>query len=191
MRALRTTNQAIADWKRTRWIKKGTAVKLPFDVDYFYRIDDNKTYVYCQATKSFMDILVSLFVLLVRSVKDGAVRYHPGYYGSAKAIMEDLRDRNISTKLIELYGYSLGGAISCIMNDKYLARGRKIDRHVTFGAPASGRGKALYDLRKNTIRYVQGFDIVPVCMFMYKHYGNLHKLPSRGNIKENHLYYWM
>lgn len=181
--------EAKKHWKITRdIIKFGTAVKLTMDIDFHYLLNGETLLIYCDETKSLPDILTSI---RFKSIEHFGTKYHAGYFSSAILIMTELAKIGLRFRSIKIYGYSLGGSISSILNDIYIEQGTNVIEHVTFGEPANGRGKKLYSLRKNSIRYSQGFDIMTFIMFMYRHYSKVKTLPSRGSIKENHLYYWI
>lgn len=183
--------QAVEDWQITRSIVKyGKHIKLDYDIDFYYMIEGTTLGIYCEESRdlkqSLWDWIIDLWALPPKY--NNKTFYHRGFYFTAMKIISYLNN-NIGLKgyTIDLYGYSLGAGVSSIILDKL----SNVSKHVTFGEPANcvTFNKEYKTKRSNSIRYVQGNDIVTRIAFMFKHYSKKIQLPSIGDMFENHDYW--
>jgi len=186
------TNSAKVDWYVTRNIlENGTPVKLKErDLDYSYMIEGDTVFLFFHKSKSLKDWFHDFFM---KTVTYNGRKYHQGFFELATDAFYDIEKRfHIKNKKFVVYGHSLGGAVSSILTDFFHDYKIEVKRHATFGELANAKSKDLKEIRKESIRYEQGFDFFSRMYFwIYKHYGNYQHLPSRGTWKKNHNYNWM
>lgn len=190
----RNQKRARKAWTTIKEIKQEPRNTVGFHVDFFFKSDGKRLYIYLEGTNQRQDWLTNFNFLPKRVVLGVKGRfYHRGFHYTAEMVWNQLIKEIERHEICLLYGYSLGGAAIQILADyiKNLTNIR-VEKIVTFGAPRNRiftRKKTLLEERKNHFRFVQGIDIVTIIpLFPYFHTGKLVELPSVGNWLENHDY---
>lgn len=175
-------------------LKKANKKTIGRDVDYFYKSDGRKLYIYLEGSEQRQD-WINNFKALPKKVILGDIKryYHTGFHYTAKMVWDEIKGMIEEHEICILYGYSLGGGAAQILSDYIKNHTRiRIEKTVTFGTPRNRlytRNKTLLNERRNHFRYTQGVDIVTlVPFFPYVHSGKQIKLPAVGNWIQNHFY---
>lgn len=190
--------RAKRDWKaKERVRKEGTHRNIGINVDYYYKVEDNHLYIFCEQSKQWTDWVTDFIFFPTKRVWGGMKRwYHRGFLYTAETIYEGLGKDVTGVEHCTIYGYSLGGAATQILADmfKYLSDIR-VEKVVTFGTPRNmlkTKDNSLVRSRKNYFRYTQGKDLVSrLPPWPYVHFGKNIQLPGTGNSIKDHDYNYL
>ena len=120
----------------------------------FY-LDEERTLV-IYGSNDLFDWLTSLKILALGEMS----LYHGGYYMAAKRLYHELERREINPERI--IGYSLGGALACILESLLHHRGKEI---ATIGSPNYIAGEQ--NTKTNITHYIIREDLVTKMPFFY------------------------
>lgn len=190
----RDLQRAKREWTKIDELKKEKRNTIGFHVDYFYKSDGRKLFIYLEGSNQKQDWLTNFNILTKKVTLNGVKRYyHRGFHYTANMVWDKLKETIMEHEICLIYGYSLGGGAAQILAD-YVKNctDTRIEKIITFGAPRNriySKNKTLLKERKNHFRYIQGIDLVTLIPFFpYVHSGKKISLPSVGNWIKNHFY---